>query len=104
MSIYTGQNGRIHIHGPSGIGKTHLVNAIEKHLISLRWGQVFRAKCNPREDKPLQAFGQIALQIASRYARNDREALRVDSVSEAHLHQVFPVLKDVVHKDIRLPG
>ena len=102
--IYVGDHGRFHIHGPSGIGKTQLINAIEKHLVSLRWGQVFRAKCQPREDQPLQAFGQIALQVATRYASNDREPMQVDSVSAEHLYQAFPVLKDVVKKNIHLPG
>ncbi len=103
-TIYEGKIERLHIHGPSGIGKTRLIDEVERHLRALRWGQVFRANCRPREDEPLQAFDQIADEIANRYTSfNDREQLQVDVASAAILHQAFPVLKDVVHASLRLP-
>ncbi|QDT12009.1 serine/threonine-protein kinase PknK [Planctomycetes bacterium K23_9] len=100
--VYEGSSGRIHIHGDSGIGKTGLIDAVERHLKSLRWGQVFRARCRPRDSQPMQAFDQFADQIASRYISNDRHALHVDPVSAEILHQAFPVLKDVVKKSMRM--
>ncbi|MGB7343149.1 MAG: protein kinase [Pirellulaceae bacterium] len=101
--IYSGGQGRFHLHGESGIGKTGLVDAIERHLRSLRWGQVFRARCRPRDSQPMQAIDQFCDQIASRYSRNDRNPLLVDPVSAEILHQAFPVLKDVVKKSMKLP-
>ena len=100
--IYEGKQGRMHIHGPSGIGKTSLVDAIEQHLRSLKWGQVFRARCRPRENKPLQTFDQIVDQIANRYAKSDREIIELDPVSAEILHQAFPGLKDVVQANVRM--
>ena len=103
-SIYEGGKGRLHIAGPSGIGKSALIDAVERHLRSIRWGQVFRARCRPRENQPLQAFDQIADQIADRYSScTDREAIKVDAVSASILHQAFPVLKDVVQPSMRMP-
>ncbi len=101
-TIYDGGQGRIHLHGDSGIGKTELIDAIERHLRSMRWGQVFRARCRPRDSNPMQAMDQFADQIASRYASNDRHPLLVDPVSAEILHQAFPVLKSVVKKSMRL--
>ncbi|NND99456.1 MAG: protein kinase [Pirellulaceae bacterium] len=102
-SVYRGNEGRLHIYGPSGIGKSGLVDAIERHLKSLRWGQVFRAQCRPRETHPMQAFDQIATEIATRYASNDRTPLRVDPASANILHDAFPVLKEVVLPSKRQP-
>jgi serine/threonine protein kinase len=103
-TIYDGGQGRIHIHGDSGIGKTELVDAVERHLKSMRWGQVFRARCRPRDSHPMQAMDQFADQIASRYASSDRHRLLVDPVSAEILHQAFPVFKSVVKKSMRLPA
>jgi tRNA A-37 threonylcarbamoyl transferase component Bud32 len=102
-TVYEGKSGRLHIHGLSGIGKTRLIDEVERHLRSLRWGQVFRATCRARKDQTLQAFDQFADQIANRYACNDREPLEVDVVSAAILRQTFPVLADVVTARMQLP-
>ncbi len=51
-TVYEGKSGRLHIHGPSGIGKTRLIDEVERHLRSLRWGQVFRATCRAEKTKP----------------------------------------------------
>lgn len=100
--IYGGKQGRLHIHGGSGIGKTALVDAIDRHLRSLNWGQVFRARCHPRENEPLQTFKQIADEIANRYASTDREPMQLDPVSTAILHAALPVLQDAVQASVRL--
>ncbi len=100
--IYGGAVGRLHLTGPLGIGKTRLIDDIEKYIRSMRWGQVFRARCRLREDQPLQAFDQICDAIASRYKQGDREPLELDPVSTTILHAAFPVLKNIVHCSMRL--
>ena len=101
--IYEGNQGRLHIHGESGIGKSSLADAIEQHLRSLNWGQVFRAKCRPRENQSLQTFAQIIDELTNRYASSDREPLQLDPASASIMHHLFPVLTDVVTADSRLP-
>lgn len=100
--IYAGNVGRLHLTGPSGIGKTRLVDDVEMYIRGMRWGQVFRARCRPREDQPLQAFDQICDTIATRYKRGDREKLDLDYVSAATLQSVFPVLKSVLKSSYKL--
>ena len=95
-TIYSGSAGRLHLYGPSGIGKTRLIDEVEKFLRANPFGQVFRARCRPREDQPLQAFDQIASEIANRYMKNDLQRSRLDPVSAGILHEIFPVLKNVV--------
>ncbi len=100
--IYGGAIGRLHLSGPSGIGKTRLVDDIEKYVRSMRWGQVFRAHCRSRETQPLQAFDQICDSIANRYRQGDREPLELDPISVTILHSVFPVLQNVVRCSMRM--
>jgi hypothetical protein len=100
--IYVGAVGRLHLSGPSGIGKTRLVDDIEKYVRSMRWGQVFRAHCRSRETQPLQAFDQICDSIANRYRQGDREPLELDPVSVTILHNAFPALRNVVRRGERL--
>lgn len=101
-AIYAGGIGRLHLTGPSGIGKTRLVEDIEKYIRAMRWGQVFYAKCRAREDRPLQAFDQICDAIANRYKKGDREPLELDPVSTAILHKEFPALGHVVECSMQL--
>ncbi len=100
--IYAGDAGRLHLTGPSGIGKTRLIDDIEKYVRSLRRGQVFRARCRLREDQPLQAFDQLCDAIANRYKRGDREPLELDPISATILHTVFPALKNIVRCSMQL--
>tara|TARA_R110002049_G_scaffold46487_1_gene135089 strand:+ start:9500 stop:13288 length:3789 start_codon:yes stop_codon:yes gene_type:complete len=102
-TIYAGDQGRLHLHGPSGIGKTRLIDEVEKFLKTKPYGQVFRARCRPREDHPLQAFDQIADEVANRYMKNDLQRCRLDPVSAGILHEVFPVLKNVVEVNMEYP-
>ena len=95
-TIYSGVTGRLHLYGPSGIGKTRLIDEVENFLKANPYGQVFRARCRPREDQPLQAFDQIASEIANRYMKDDLQRIRLDPVSAGILHEVFPVLKNAV--------
>ena len=102
-SIYAGETGRVHLHGPSGIGKTRLIDEVEKHLRAMPYGQVFRARCRPREDHPLQAFDQITDEIAIRYMKNDLQRAKLDPVSAGILLEIFPVLKNVIEVNMELP-
>ncbi len=94
--IFGGAVGRLHITGPSGIGKTRLVEEIVKQIESKNWGQVFVARCRSREDQPLQAFDQLCDAITNRYMKGDREPLELDPVSAEILESIFPVLKSVM--------
>ena len=96
--VFAGQTSRLHITGPSGIGKTRFVDDVEQHIRSMRWGQVFRATCQSREDQPLQAFDQLCDAVANRYKRGDREPIHIDPVSTTLLHNAFRSLKSVVHQ------
>lgn len=99
--IYRGGTGRLHLYGEAGAGKTRLLDEIERLLKQNQWGQVFRVKCRSRENQTMQVMGQIVDQIASRYARGDREPLRLDTVSYEILIQAFPQLRHVLEVDLR---
>ncbi len=101
-SVYSGAVGRLHLTGPSGIGKTRLIDDVEKYIRSMRWGQVFRARCRSREDQPLQAFDQLCDAIANRYKQGDREPLQLDPVSATILHTIFPVLKNIIRCSMQI--
>ena len=102
-TIYAGGKGRLHLYGPSGIGKTRLIDEVEKYLQLNAYGQVFRARCRAREVHPFHAFDQIVDEIANRYMKNDLQRSRVDPVSAGILHDVFPALKSVVAVNLDLP-
>ncbi|QDV46436.1 Serine/threonine-protein kinase PknA [Stieleria neptunia] len=103
--IYRGRTGRLHIHGEAGAGKTRLLDEIERQLRQNNWGQVFRVKCRSRENQTLQVLDQIADQIAQRYSRSDRDALRLDPVSASLLIHSFPQLRHVIFTDLaETPG
>ena len=93
----------MHLYGPSGIGKTRLIDEVEKYLQSEPFGQVFRARCRLREEHSFGAFDQIADEISNRYMKNDLQRSRVDPVSAAILHEIFPALKSVVEVNLDLP-
>ncbi len=98
--IYRGRTGRLHIHGEAGAGKTRLLDELERQLRQNNWGQVFRVKCRSRENQTLQVLDQIADQIAQRYARTDRESLKLDPVSASILIHSFPQLRHVIVTDL----
>ncbi len=101
--VLKGQCGRLHISGPSGIGKSRIIEAVTRQLASRRWLHVFSARCQLREDQPMQAFDQICDALATRYAKEDLGDLEVDPGSAAILHQAFPVLEKVVKASRHLP-
>lgn len=102
-SIFAGGTGRLHLTGRSGIGKSRLVEELVATIESKRWGQVFHARCQRREDQPMQAFGQITDAIVARYSRDDRDALQVDPASYSILTMAFPALRAVLEANLHLP-
>ncbi len=102
-SIFDGGTGRLHLTGRSGIGKSRLLEELVATIESKRWGQVFHARCQRREDQPMQAFGQITDAIVARYSRDDREPLQVDPASYSILTMAFPALRAVLEANLQLP-
>ena len=100
--IFCGNVGRLHLSGPSGIGKSRLIEQVIKHIESKNWGQVFSARCRVREDQPLQAFDQICDAITHRYMKGDRERMELDPVSVTVLQDIFPVLANVFTSNMQL--
>ncbi len=95
--VFAGKVSRLHITGPSGIGKTRLLDEAIASIEAKNWGQVFRGRCRLREDSAMQAFEQICDAIADRYRKADRERIKVDSVCYEVLSGIFPVLKPVMN-------
>ncbi len=102
-SVFAGGGGRLHLTGRTGIGKSRLLEELLEAIESKRWGQVFHARCQRREDQPMQAFGQITDAIVARYTRGDREPMQVDPVSRSILTMAFPALEAVLETDLQLP-
>ncbi len=101
--ILKGKHGRLHLSGPSGIGKSRILEEIVHELASCRWVHVFTACCQVREDQPMQAFDQISDALATRFAKEELGVLEIDPGSAAILHQSFPVLRSVVTASQTLP-
>lgn len=101
--VFSGRTERLHLSGPSGIGKTRVLDAVIEYIQSKHWGQVFRGRCRAREDAPLQAFEQICDSIANRYSRSDREPIELDPVSAEILWDVFPFLRKTIVGRMELP-
>ena len=101
--VFSGGHARLHITGRPGIGKSRLVRELVDRIEAKRWGQVFFARCQRREDQPMQVFGQFTDAIVARYGRDDRETLRLDPVSHSILTMAFPALRAVVEPDLRRP-
>ncbi|MEL6109413.1 MAG: AAA family ATPase, partial [Planctomycetota bacterium] len=96
--IYREGSGRLHVHGESGTGKTRLLDEVERQLSQHSWIQLFRVKCQPWESRTLHVWDQIADQVAARYARHDRTAIRLDHVTMTTLQEAFPQLRHVIQK------
>ena len=96
LRVFAGDSGRFHLSGPSGIGKSRLVREAVGYIEGKNWGQIFSARCRPREDQPLQAFDQLCDSITNRYMQGDREPLALDPVSIELLQGIFPVLENVL--------
>jgi serine/threonine protein kinase len=105
-NIFAGAPGRLHISGPSGIGKSRIIEEVIEYIESKHWGQLFYAKCRRGEDHPLQAFDQLSDAIADRYMQSDREPLEFDPLTVSFLKSAFPVLSNVITAriDVSQPG
>ncbi|MEO9932290.1 serine/threonine-protein kinase PknK [Rhodopirellula bahusiensis] len=101
--VLGGQVQRLHLSGDSGIGKSTLLDVALSQLRSLNWAQVFVARCQQRDQKPLQAFSQISDEITMRFRGMDREPLQVDSVTVSVLTSILPGLAEVLEVDRSQP-
>ncbi|WP_430454210.1 serine/threonine-protein kinase PknK [Rhodopirellula europaea] len=101
--VLGGQVQRLHLSGESGIGKSTLLDVALSQLRSLSWAQVFVARCQQRDQKPLQAFSQISDEITMRFRGMDREPLQVDSVTVSVLTSILPGLAEVLEVDRSQP-
>ncbi|CAD73631.1 MAG TPA: serine/threonine-protein kinase PknK [Rhodopirellula baltica] len=101
--VLGGQVQRLHLSGDSGIGKSTLLDVALSQLRSLSWAQVFVARCQQRDQKPLQAFSQISDEITMRFRGMDREPLQVDSVTVSVLTSILPGLAEVLEVDRSQP-
>lgn len=97
--ILGGQVQRLHIEGPSGIGKSVFLDCALSELRRQPWPQVFTAGCQRREQRPLQAFSQITDEIVTRFRRADREPLVVDMVTESIVRRALPAFALVLRAD-----
>ncbi len=86
----------VYVHGPSGIGKTTLIECFLADVARLHDAVVFLGKCSPRESVPYKGFDG-ALDALTRFLRS----LPKDDVAELlpanilELSRVFPVLTQV---------
>jgi hypothetical protein len=101
--VLGGKTQRLHLSGDSGIGKSTLLDVALSHLRSLSWAQVFVARCQQRDQKPLAAFSQIADEITMRFRGMDREPLQVDAVTVNVLTSILPGLAEVLEVDRSQP-
>lgn len=97
--ILGGQVQRLHIEGPSGIGKSVFLGCGLNEVRRQPWPQVFSAVCQRREQRPLQAFSQITDEIVTRFRRRDREPLLVDMVTESIVRRALPGFALVLRAD-----
>ncbi|MCM2371028.1 serine/threonine-protein kinase [Aporhodopirellula aestuarii] len=101
--VLGGQTQRLHIDGTSGIGKSTFLQLALEELRSQSWPLIFVARCQRFEQRPLQAFSQIADEIVMRYRRGGMEKIFVDSVSESILQRALPGFEEILEVDYAEP-
>ncbi|WP_044255809.1 serine/threonine-protein kinase PknK [Rhodopirellula sp. SWK7] len=97
--VLGGEMQRLHIDGTSGIGKSTFLQMGIERLRSQSWPMVFVARCQRFEQRPLQAFSQIADEIVMRFRRGGIEKIFVDSVSESILQTALPSFEEILEVD-----
>ena len=97
--VLGGQVQRLHIEGSSGIGKTTLLEIALAELRKISWANVLTARCQRFEQRPLQAFSQIADEIVMEFRRGNMGRFQVDSVSESILQRSLPGFNEVLEVD-----
>ncbi len=97
--VACGKRSRLHISGPSGVGKTWFLDELKRRLRHNAWFQVFDSCCYERTDLPLHTFDSIVDLISKRYSRDDREPIRLSVTSASILCQAFPALKSVIEME-----
>jgi hypothetical protein len=83
----------VHVHGPSGIGKSELVRRVLRAVERRHDALVLRGRCHDRESVPYKAFDTIVDGIAAVVGRlSDDEQTRVLPSDVGALVRLFPVL------------
>ena len=88
--VAVGGQAAVFVHGPSGMGKTALVESFLADVAS-QGARVFAGRCYERETVPYKALDGIVDAIADALAR-DRQRCATIPASSAALGRVFPVL------------
>lgn len=94
--VRAGRLAVVHVHGPSGIGKSALVNSFVRGVRDVDRAQVLRGRCYQRESVPYNAFDGIVDELAERLQRMSTGAL--DALLPEHvaeLARAFPALSAV---------
>ncbi len=97
--VACGKRSRLHISGPSGVGKTWFLDELKRRLRNNAWFQVFDSCCYERTDLPLHTFDSIVDLITKRYSRDDRDPIRLSVTSASILCQAFPALKAIIEME-----
>jgi eukaryotic-like serine/threonine-protein kinase len=91
-----GQGICVYVHGPSGIGKSTLVEHFLTHVAAPRHAVVLPGRCSPRESVPYKAFDSV-IDNLTRYLRSLPRAQAAELLPPdiLELARVFPVLTQV---------
>ena len=91
-----GQEVCVYVHGPSGIGKTTLVEHFLTHVAQQQKAVVLPGRCSPRESVPYKAFDGV-IDNLTRYLRSlpKGQATELLPPDILDLARVFPVLTQV---------
>src|SRR5947209_2156895 len=86
----------VHVHGPSGVGKTELVQRVVSALEANEAAVVLRGRCHPQEVVPYKAFDGVVDSL-SRFLMSVPESAAAALVPRhaSALVQLFPVLERV---------
>jgi hypothetical protein len=95
-SVARGQGVTVHIHGPSGIGKTELVRRFLSWVEQQPNAVVLRGRCHPQEDVPYKALDALVDALSRQLVGlPDLSAAALVPRHAGALLRVFPVLARV---------
>ncbi|MGH7286900.1 MAG: protein kinase domain-containing protein, partial [Myxococcota bacterium] len=87
----------VRVSGPSGIGKTELVEQFLRRLEARDEALILRARCHPQESLPFRALDGVVDDLSRFLARQPKESVRALLPSGAAvLSRLFPVMGRVV--------
>ncbi|MEM7353477.1 MAG: protein kinase [Acidobacteriota bacterium] len=97
LSTRKGQATSMHVHGPSGMGKTTLIDSFLESLVRWSDATVLRGRCYEREMVPYKALDGV-IDSLSRYLSGleDRAVMQLLPRRDTHaLLRLFPVLQRI---------